>query len=152
MAVVVDLRSRRIPNVLTGGLAAAGLGLAALGAAPVTPALAAAGLVVGLLVMLPGHLLGATGGGDVKLMGAVGTLLGPGPVIWAFLFTSLAGGVLALAIAARRQRVSDTLAGTRRLVAAPARAPQEVRSRTAASRFAYGPAIAIGSLAAAWIA
>ena len=49
--------------------------------------------------MLPGHALGATGAGDVKLMAAVGAIVGPGMVLRAFLFTAVAGGVLALAVA-----------------------------------------------------
>ena len=35
------------------------------------------GIAVGLAVMLPGHLIGATGAGDVKFFAALGTLLGP---------------------------------------------------------------------------
>jgi len=96
--------------------------------------------------MMPGHLLGATGAGDVKLMAAVGAVVGPSTVVTAFLLTAVAGGVLAVAVALRRRRFADTLAGTRRLIAAPSGAHQEILSAPAAHRFAYGPAIAIGSV------
>ena len=116
-----------------------------------TTAASLAGLVLGLLLMLPGYGLGATGAGDVKLMAAVGALVGPSLVVSAFLFTSLAGGVLALIVAMQRKRLAATLAGTGRLVAEPANAPQQIKGATAASRFAYGPAIAIGSVIAVLI-
>ena len=61
--------------------------------------------------MLPGHLLGATGAGDVKLMAAIGTLVGPVLMVKVFLFTAIAGGVLAVAVALRRRSLSATLAG-----------------------------------------
>ncbi|MBA3888336.1 MAG: prepilin peptidase, partial [Acidobacteria bacterium] len=98
--------------------------------------------------MMPGYMLGATGAGDVKLMAAVGAIVGPGLVITAFLFTAVAGGVLAIIVAARRGRVSAALANTGRLIASPAGAKKEIRSAGAAHRFAYGPAIAAGSVIA----
>jgi prepilin peptidase CpaA len=101
--------------------------------------------------MLPGYGLGATGAGDVKLMAAVGAIVGPPLVFSAFVCTCLAGGVLAIVVAVRRRRLGATLTQTGRLVAAPGAAPGEIKAATAASRFAYGPAIAIGSLVAVLI-
>ncbi len=144
-AVVIDVRTRRIPNWLTASLAAAGLGMAFAGGG-VSPRQAALGLIAGLLLMMPSHLIGATGAGDVKLMAAVGSLLGPGLVLRAFLFTAVAGGVLALAVAARRGRLADTLHGTAQLVTARADGRQTIEAPHRANRFAYGPAIAIGTL------
>ena len=82
-------------------------------------------------------------------MAAIGVILGPALVFSAFLFTAVAGGVLALVVAARRGRVAATIAGTGRLIATPANARQEIHAAPAMRRFAYGPAIAIGSLVAA---
>jgi len=118
------------------------------GVSGVSTAASLAGLVLGLLLMLPGYWLGATGAGDVKLMAAVGAIVGPPLVLSAFVCTSLAGGVLAVIVAVRRKRLGATLVQTGRLVAAPGSAPQEMKAAGAASRFAYGPAIAIGSLVA----
>jgi Flp pilus assembly protein protease CpaA len=73
-------------------------------------------------------------------------------VLTAFLCTALAGGVLALIVAVQRQRLTQTVAATGRLIAAPASAPREIQDAHAASRFAYGPAIAVGSLVAVLIA
>ncbi len=145
-ATVIDLRSRRIPNVLTAAMALTGVALAAGGLSGVTVAASLAGGLLGLLLMLPGHALGATGAGDVKLMAAVGAILGWQMVLPAFLCTSIAGGVLALIVAIKRRRLTATLTQTGRLVAAPGAAPKEIRAATGASRFAYGPAIAAGSI------
>jgi prepilin peptidase CpaA len=150
VATIVDLRTRRIPNPLTAAMATTGLGLAGAGLSEVTIGAALAGLLIGFAVMLPGHLLGATGAGDVKLMAAAGAVLGPVLVLTAFVYTALAGGVLAVAIAARRRRLGATLADTRRLVADGAAAREQVRSADASRRFAYGPAIAIGCVLAAF--
>jgi prepilin peptidase CpaA len=148
IATVVDLRTRRVPNVLTAAMAAVGLGLAAAGLSGVSLGMALLGLVVGLAVMLPGHVIGATGAGDVKLMAAVGALVGPSLAFKAFLFTALAGGALAVIVAVRRRRLNATVAGTARMIATPLDAPREIQTATRASRFAYAPAIAVGSVLA----
>jgi prepilin peptidase CpaA len=151
VATVVDIRTRRIPNVVTAAMGLSGLMYAAFGVSGISLAAAALGLVVGLALMLPGHLLGATGAGDVKLMAAVGALVGPLIVVKAFLFTAVAGGVLAVIVALRRRRLAVTFAGTARLLATPAEARGELQAAPPSSRFAYGPAIAVGSLVAALI-
>ena len=151
VATVVDIRVRRIPNALTATMAGIGVGLAASGVSGISLGASALGFILGFALMMPGHALGATGAGDVKLMAAVGAIVGPALVVSAFLFTAVAGGVLALAVAFRRQRLAATIAGTGRLISAPAEAKNEIRAASGSSRFAYGPAIAIGSVLAALI-
>jgi prepilin peptidase CpaA len=146
-AVVTDVRTRRIPNILTGMIAAAGLGLA-VGGGSVTPLQAVLGMAAGLLLMMPGHLIGATGAGDVKLMAAIGAVVGSGLILRVFLYAAVAGGVFALAVAAHRGLLMATLEGARRLVTAPAEARHTVESPSRANRFAYGPAIAVGTFVA----
>ena len=149
MATVVDIRVRRIPNALTATMAGIGVGLAASGVSGISSAESVLGFILGFALMMPGHALGATGAGDVKLMGAIGAIVGPALVVSAFLFTAVAGGVLAVAVAVRRRRLGATIAGTGRLITAPGEAKNEIRAATGSSRFAYGPAIAIGSVLAA---
>jgi prepilin peptidase CpaA len=91
--------------------------------------------------MLPGHLLGSTGGGDVKLLAAMGTLLGPGGAFTAFIFSAIAGGVTALVVALHRGRLRQTLGSTARLAAGTRPAAESDAQNT----FAYAPAIAIGA-------
>jgi prepilin peptidase CpaA len=144
-AVFTDVRTRRIPNWLTGAMAAGGFGLA-FGGGTVTPLQALLGLMVGLLLMLPGHVIGATGAGDVKLMAAIGAVVGPDLALRAFLYSAVAGGIFAIAVATRRGVLATTLQDTTRLVTAPTAARQTIESSTRANRFAYGPAIAVGTL------
>ena len=151
VATVVDIRTRRIPNELTAAMAGTGVGLAASGVSGVPLWASVLGFVVGLALMMPGHLLGATGAGDVKLMAAVGAIVGPSLVVSAFLFTAIAGGLLAVAVAIRRRRLTATLSGTGRLMTGAAGAREMIRSAPAANRFAYGPAIAVGSIVAALV-
>jgi len=151
IATVVDIRTRRIPNELTAAMAGVGIGLAASGVSGVPLWASVLGFVVGLVLMMPGHVLGATGAGDVKLMAAIGAIVGPALVISAFLFTAIAGGVLAIVVAVRRRRLAATLAGTGRLVAGSTGTRELLRSAPPTSRFAYGPAIAVGSLIAALV-
>jgi len=144
-AVVIDVRTRRIPNWLTGALAAGGFGMA-FGGGLVTPAQAALGLLTGLMLMMPGHIIGATGAGDVKLMAAVGAVAGPGMTLRAFLFTAVVGGLFAVAVALRRGRLTETVYGTTQLVTSPVSSRPAITATDRANRFAYGPAIAIGTL------
>jgi prepilin peptidase CpaA len=152
IATVVDMRTRRIPNSLTGTMAVVGIGLAAAGLSGLSIGASVLGLVVGLLLMLPGHVLGATGAGDVKLMAAVGTFVGPALAVKAFLFTAIAGGLLAVVVSIHRRRLSATLAATARMIAVPGDVRAEIKAATPSSRFAYGAAIAIGSVVAVLLA
>ena len=92
----VDLRTRRIPNAITVSTAAAGVLLAATSVTPISLSSSLLGLMAGLALMLPGHLMGATGAGDVKLFAATGAVIGVGDIWWAFCYTAIAGGVLAV--------------------------------------------------------
>jgi prepilin peptidase CpaA len=141
---VIDLRTRRVPNWLTGGLAALGLLLAAVRGHELGYAIA--GIVLGLVLMLPGHIAGATGAGDVKLLAALGAWLGPGGTAAAFLYSALAGGVLAILISVHRGRLRATVARTAALARSRDLAA-EIRRAPADGGFAYAPAIAAGALA-----
>jgi prepilin peptidase CpaA len=143
-AAVIDLRTRRIPNILTATLAAVGIGLAAAGFGRVGLGAALLGCLLGLAFMMPGHIFGATGAGDVKLLAAAGALLGPKDTIYAFLYTAIAGGILALVVALARRRLSQTLVATSRLASGREEARVEIESTSSDNRFAYAPAIAIG--------
>lgn len=149
-ASIVDVRERRVPNVLTMGLASTGLVLAMAGAGGVTLGASLAGLAAGLGLLLVPHVLGATGAGDVKLLAAFGTLLGPAGIFDAFLRAAIAGGAIALAVAVSRGRLRQTLEGTALLVTTRSRvAVAMIENPTANNRFPYAPAIAIGAALAA---
>ena len=74
-AAAIDLRTGRIPNPLTALVAITGFALAGLGLSGHSMAGALVGALLGFALMLPGHILGGTGAGDVKLLAALGTVL-----------------------------------------------------------------------------
>ncbi len=155
-ATVIDLRTRRIPDVVTVPLALVGFALAAAGRDGISIGSSVTGFALGLLLMLPGFLLGATGAGDVKLMAAMGAMLGGVGTLVAFLYTAVAGGIIAAAVALTRQRFAHTVHAMGRLVARPVAAaasgdPADAlpAAADAARWFPYGPAIAIGTVLAA---
>ena len=144
IGAAIDFATRRVPNVLTLSVAALGIVAAGSGVVKLPPALALVGFLTGFLLMLPGHVLGRTGGGDVKLLAALGAWMGPSMIFKAFLYSAIAGALLALFVAMRRRRVTETLRGTMRLVAAGAAAKKEVEAVDRDNRFPYAPAIAAG--------
>jgi prepilin peptidase CpaA len=147
-SAVVDFYTRRIPNLLTFGVAIFGVAIAAVGIGSATVPQALAGFAVGLVLMLPGHVIGATGAGDVKLFAAIGTLLGPKGIAMAFFYTALAGGALAVVVAIRRRLLRTTVERAANLMRTGGANVGDIE-RSAVNRFAYAPAIAVGALVAA---
>lgn len=96
LAAAIDIRTRRIPNWLTAGIAAFALAQAVPDAVAAAAAAGAIGTASGLAIAIVAR--GGFGMGDVKLMGAVGAVVGL-PMLLAFLFTmALLGGVHALLV------------------------------------------------------
>jgi len=104
-AAATDIRHRRIPNALTLMLAATGLMQSLTHCRTVSFGQALAGLAAGAALTLALYLLGALGGGDVKLFGGMGAWLGPALVLQVFAMTALAGAVLVLIHCAVRRRL-----------------------------------------------
>lgn len=148
-SAVVDLRTGRVPNWLTLTITSVGVSLAAAHLTTVSVAGALGGFAVGLLLMLPGHIVGATGAGDVKLFAAVGTLLGPTQIGVAFVYTAILGGALAVLVAMYRGRLQATLQETATLVVTGGANVARIERPTTDNRFAYAPAIAVGTIVAA---
>ena len=153
LAVLTDVRTRRIPNLLTGS--ALVLGLAAHLTMRGVPGLsdAALGTAAAAGVMLPGWLLGWKGGGDVKLMAAVGAWLGLAQGLAAALAALMAGGLIALVIAARRGVLRRSLAGAAWLGAWALSGARRGTSSPPVSgvRFPFALAVLIGAWAAFWV-
>jgi len=96
LAAFLDLRSRRIPNWLTVSGVVVGLSINTylIGWAGLKMSLL--GLLLALLVYGLLFALRAMGGGDVKLMAAVGAFTGPQAWLSIFAITAVIGGVLAV--------------------------------------------------------
>lgn len=91
-----DLRSRRLPNALTLGGAAAALALrAATGRGAALLDGLEGGLICAALLLLP-FFVNAAGAGDVKMLFAVGCFFGSRRAVGTLFWISLAGLALAL--------------------------------------------------------
>ncbi len=99
VACACDLRTRRIPQVLTLGGAAAGVTFHVVTGGWYSGVLSLLGWAVGIAVFLAPFALGGLGAGDVKLLGALGAWLGTKGVLWLALYTGVAGGLMALVVA-----------------------------------------------------
>ncbi len=97
-----DVRTRRIPNVLTFGAALAGLSFHTLTGGMSGFLSSVAGAGVGFALFFPLFALGGMGAGDVKLMAALGAWLGPAGAAWTALYAAIAGGVMAVVVALGR--------------------------------------------------
>jgi prepilin peptidase CpaA len=150
VAVVSDIRGRKIPNWLTYSSMIVGLiyhtstkGLAGL-------LFSIEGVFLGMGLLIIFYLMGGMGAGDAKLMGAVGGLLGPKGVFMAFLFTAIMGGIYALLLltihgflketAKRYGRIVKTFLFTHQFIPIPS--PKTEKK----PRLCYGVAIALGTL------
>ena len=105
-----DYRRRIIPNFLTLPAMALGLILNLMGRGWINGSLfSIPGLLAGIGLLLLPFVFGQMGGGDVKLMGALGAFLGAYAILNVFLYTTLAGGLFALGAAIYKKRFVTTI-------------------------------------------
>ncbi len=104
LATFCDLRTREIPDWIPLAIVALAVVAAAVGAANVRWWMVISGGAVGLAVGAALFRFARLGGGDAKLIAAIGALLGPVGLWFALFWMALAGGLLALIAAARGQR------------------------------------------------
>jgi prepilin peptidase CpaA len=134
-AAAVDVRTRRIPNALTGAAAVAALAVHVpdgAGAVALAVAAMAAAFLAGMLAFSAGWF----GGGDVKLVAACCGLAGFPGSLSLMLYVLVAGALLAVITAALRGRLVALVRST--IAVASYGAPTE------ADPLPYGVAIAAG--------
>jgi prepilin peptidase CpaA len=104
IATVCDLQTREIPDWISIAIASLALGTAAIGWLGIGLVLVTIGGVAGLTI---GYLLfrfAELGGGDAKLIAALGMLVGPAGLLILLFGMAIAGGVLSLVAMLRGQR------------------------------------------------
>ena len=151
IGAVKDVFGRRIPNSLTysGILAAFGFRIALLGWPGFKNGLL--GLLAGGGIFFLFFVLGGMGGGDVKLMAAVGAWAGLPHTLFVLVTTAIAGGVLAVTYMLYHKSVrlalSNTLQLARHHLTSGLRPHPVLNVRQAGSmRIPYGLAIAVGTM------
>ncbi|MEW6751085.1 MAG: prepilin peptidase [Candidatus Latescibacterota bacterium] len=149
---LTDLRSRRIPNLLTVPSAAAGVVFGGLAAGSAGLWQSTLGLLLAGAVFLVPYGAGGMGAGDVKLMAAVGALVGFPHVVQVLLYTGLCGGLLALSVVVRRGQLGQAMRnlGWGLLLVAlrvGPRGPGSAAGLQPAGHVPYATAIAAGTVA-----
>lgn len=139
VAGAIDMRTRRIPNILTFPAMLVFVTLHWIMGGTQGLIFSLAGLFAGFSVLMAAYVMKFMGAGDVKLMAAVGACLGVPALLTIFLLTSIAGGVhFALILLIRRFR------------ATPAQSPESGErspKQQTSLRMCYGLSIALGTLA-----
>jgi prepilin peptidase CpaA len=110
LAMYTDFRFRMIPNRLTLPAICLGLVLNFAGNGWQGLLFALAGFAVGFGLMLLPYLIGGMGAGDVKLLAALGALLGGYAILNVFLYATIIGGFIAAFLAVRNKRLTKSLA------------------------------------------
>ncbi len=156
LACLSDLRTRRIPNVLTISAAAGALLFHLATGGWSAAGWSVAGLFLGALLFFPMFALRGMGAGDVKLLAAVGAWLGPGQVATVALATSIAGGVIALVVALAHGYLRKALTNLYLIlmhwrIAGVRPLPALTLERARGPRLAYAFPIAIGTVVTLWL-
>jgi prepilin peptidase CpaA len=152
IAAGFDIKSRRIPNLLTGPALLIGLllHLGLDGWSGLLTSFAAALLCGGIFLIF--YLAGGMGAGDVKLMAAVASLAGLPSTPYLLILTSLAGGVMGVGLAVMRGQLKQIFVNVVALLFHHAQEgfkphPELNVRNNGMLRLPYGLAIAVGSVA-----
>ncbi|QHS22505.1 prepilin peptidase [Virgibacillus sp. MSP4-1] len=143
ISLITDIKTRKILNivtiptigfafiyhVITGGL----YGLL----------FSTSGFLLGLGLLFLPFLLGGVGAGDVKLLAAIGALQGMQFVFYAFIYTALIGGMIAVVLLLKRK---DLLHSFKRILyVTKLRTLDSLNKDELHHAFPYGVAIVIGT-------
>jgi prepilin peptidase CpaA len=152
LAAVEDVRTRKIPNRLVLVMTLIGLLYSAATAGPLLGTLKGIeGFFAGLAFWIVFYALGWLGAGDVKLVAAAGTWLGPREIVEGSLIAALVGAVLALLWMFRTRGVVRSVETLGVAATLPSVLTQSSGSSDRIRSLPYSVPIAIGALCAAWL-
>ncbi len=113
IAALLDWHYRRIPNALILIMAISGLFWQGMHQGLEGAGTSFLGLGTGLLLLYIPFALGGVGGGDVKLLAAIGAWAGPAMTVQIFLAAAVAGGIYSLFEITRQRAWRPIAAGMR---------------------------------------
>ena len=150
VSAVIDIRVKKIPNLITFPTMVVGLVYYGVTNGWDGLLFSLGGLALGMGIFFILYMMGGMGAGDVKLMGAVGAIIGPKGILLTALFSAIVGGVYALIVLLfnieylkdliKRSFITiKSLVFTKQFILIPADKPEEK------PKLCYGVAIAIGT-------
>jgi prepilin peptidase CpaA len=151
VAAIYDRRSHRIPNLLTYPTMLMGLAYHCFTNGLDGFLFSVGGLALGIGIFILPYLMGGMGAGDAKLMGAVGSILGPRGVFIAFLFTGVVGGIYALLLLTIKHEYGKEFIGRcgtvlKTFIFTGQFIPIPASKKVGGPKLPYGIAIALGTL------
>ena len=151
IAVLWDVRYRRIPNWLVFPLLVGGIGTSTVAQGWHGLEQSALGILLAAVAVGAFYCLGGMGMGDVKLCAAVGAWIGPAQLGLALVMTGFAGGVMALGWAVCGGFLRESLDGAGELVFGMRKRGLRphatlVLANAATRKMPYAPAIAVGTI------
>jgi len=151
IAVVWDVRYRRIPNWLVFPLLVGGIGISTAVQGWHGLGQSALGILLAAVAVGAFYCLGGMGMGDVKLCAAIGAWIGPAQLGLALVMTGFAGGVMALGWAICGGFLRESLDGAGDLIIGMRKRgvrPHStlVLSNASTRKMPYAPAIAVGTI------
>jgi prepilin peptidase CpaA len=154
IAAFIDMRTYRIPNLLTFPAMLMALIYHTVANGVSGLIFSSLGLIVGLGLFSIPFFMGIMGAGDAKLMGSVGAVLGLRGVLNASLFTAVAGGIFAFILLFSHYRgfrfVTRAVANLQASVAGKCLIRVPLAENERRPRLYYGIAIATGTLYTMW--
>lgn len=147
-SLVCDLRSRTIPNLITIPAMVLGIIINIMKNQVEGIKLSFFGILISFLILIIPFYIGGLGGGDVKLMMAVGALMGPWFALNALIYTAVAGALMALGIIIYQKKLGKCFSNIMGYLASIFLLQEivPIDKEEARTYFPYGLAIGIGTL------
>jgi prepilin peptidase CpaA len=151
IAAIIDLRTQKIPNLLTYPAMIFALSYHSTISGFEGLIFSVSGLFIGITLLIIPYVMGGMGAGDAKLLGAIGSFLGAKDTFGAFIFIALAGGIYSLALILIHRNVfkgffSEKLLILSSMVMLRQYVPIQAESSEQRPRLKYGVAIALGTI------
>jgi len=150
ICIITDYRYQRIPNAITYPSMLVGLifHFSTSGSSGLYNS--AIGLLIGISLLLIPYLLGGIGAGDVKMLGAIGAIVGPNGVIPILLYGAIVGGLYAIYLLLknqdyRKQFITKHFSMIKMFFLTRQVFPDELSIVHDGPKLCYGIAIAIGA-------
>ncbi|RPF55845.1 A24 family peptidase [Aquisalibacillus elongatus] len=101
----LDIKFRKIPNYITFVVIVSGITYHSVANGLEGLLFSTTGIIIGILLLFIPFFLGGVGAGDVKLLGAIGAVMGAKFTIYAFLISAVIGGLISFIIIMKNGRL-----------------------------------------------